>query len=301
MKVFKEKYLGFSAFAGLAFSFGLVGVSATAEAAPPANVLENIEARGIPEQAMPLDENVVRRAFVQMNKGMLVAGEKNGAPHLKLQLFSDVIVQAKNQSFERRNDESYTWFGGVEGDEHGNVVITVEDGKIAGLIIANGKTYRIQELPSGNQVVRELDTTQFKDHDDSYSETEGQQPDLSPQPNADTIGSTQFTQTLLLEPIDLTLVLLTYVDVLFVYTDDIYFSTGFPAAEMQNAIDVTNQSYANSGIYTRLRKVGQLYANYDETGNSATDLARIQGKTDGYWTWCIGIVIITKPISFRFG
>ncbi|MGK7892835.1 MAG: M12 family metallo-peptidase [Xenococcus sp. (in: cyanobacteria)] len=53
-------------------------------------------------------------------------------------------------------------------------------------------------------------------------------------------------------------------------------------ALIQLAIDETNQSYANSGIYTRLRLVRRYETDYDESSNMRLDRDRFRIRNDGF-------------------
>lgn len=74
-------------------------------------------------------------------------------------------------------------------------------------------------------------------------------------------------------------------DIMIVYTAEARQAEGSTETmqkTIQAAVDEVNQGYANSGIIQRLRLVHTAEINYTESGNSDTDLARLQNKTDGY-------------------
>ena len=75
------------------------------------------------------------------------------------------------------------------------------------------------------------------------------------------------------------------IDIMIAYTSDARASEGGTTAinkTIQAAVDEVNQGYANSGIIQRLRLVHTTEVNYAESGNSNTDLTRLQSKSDGY-------------------
>ena len=75
------------------------------------------------------------------------------------------------------------------------------------------------------------------------------------------------------------------IDIMIAYTSDARAAEGSTSAinrTIQSAIDEVNQGYANSGIIQRLRLVHTAEVSYTESGNSDTDLARLQNKSDGY-------------------
>jgi hypothetical protein len=72
------------------------------------------------------------------------------------------------------------------------------------------------------------------------------------------------------------------IDVLVVYTAAAAAASSNILAEIQLAVDETNQSYANSGIIQRVRLVHAAQVNYTETGKSDRDLARLQNPSDGH-------------------
>ena len=74
------------------------------------------------------------------------------------------------------------------------------------------------------------------------------------------------------------------IDVLVAYTPRARTAAGSAAAmalDIDAAVALTNQAYANSGVTQRIRLVRTVEINYTET-NMSTDLDRVTDKTDGF-------------------
>ncbi len=63
---------------------------------------------------------------------MLPKIEATNADGIELNLFPDVVVQAEKSYVELRGDDSYSWFGRVQGDPESSVILSVVYGKLAG-------------------------------------------------------------------------------------------------------------------------------------------------------------------------
>jgi peptidyl-Asp metalloendopeptidase len=214
--------------------------------------------------------NAGREPAVIRNRPVSIALERlagndlpEGADSILLNLFGDVSLVAQKDRMERRGPNRYTWFGTIPGVESGQAILVVEDGSMAGNITVNGQMYQIRAEGESIHAVREIDQSVFPDEADPIPVFA--QPDAAP-------FSTPTPQT-----DDGSII-----DVLVVYTAAAAGASGNITSEIQLAIDETNQSYANSGIAQRVRLVHSEQVVYTETGNSSTDLDRLQGPSDGY-------------------
>ena len=206
------------------------------------------------------DPTIVRSRYVHVDFDYLKEVES-----IVLNLLSDVSETAVRERVEKRSESRYSWFGRIDGMEHSSVVLTVEDGNMAGNITINGKIYQVRPAGSGIYSIREIDQSAFPSEAapilvEAPEDDQGPQSSSSPEPQLDD-GS--------------------IIDVMVVYTDDAAAASPNIVSEIQLAIDETNTSYAKSGITQRLRLVRTEEVNYVETGNLSADLHCITDQGDG--------------------
>jgi peptidyl-Asp metalloendopeptidase len=210
------------------------------------------------------DPTAMRTRFVKINFDQLRGNVfPDGAGSIFLNLYNDLSYRATKDRLEKRSATRYTWFGRVDGAALSQVILVVEDGIMAGNIMANGEFYQVRAVGEGIHAVRKIDQSKFPEEAPPipvHTSPDQSEP-LAPSSGADD-GST--------------------IDVLVVYTVAAASSSSNIMAEIQLGIDETNQSYANSGITQRVRLVHAAQVNYTETGKSATDLTRLKNKSDGY-------------------
>ncbi|MBW3021336.1 zinc-dependent metalloprotease, partial [Candidatus Woesearchaeota archaeon] len=210
-----------------------------------------------------VDPTVVRDRYVQVNFEHL-AGKNlsDGAESLVLNLFNSISFTAIKDRFEVRSTNQYTWFGRIEGMKHSQVILTVENGSMAGNITFPYGTYEVRNVGNGVHAIYEINQEAFPEEaPPALAPIMPDTPDMAPFSSEADDGS--------------------IIDVMVVYTDDVASASANIALEIQLAIDETNQSYANSGINQRLRLVHSAEVSYTETGNLSTDLNSITSKTDG--------------------
>jgi hypothetical protein len=210
------------------------------------------------------DPTVVRSRWVRVDFDLLRGDSlSEGASSIVLNLFDDISFQTIKDRFERRSSTGYTWIGRIAGTSISQVILTVEDDVLAGNILADGEPYQVRAVHEGTHAIRRIDQSQFPEEappipapiPSDKAET------FSPLPQAD----------------DGTLI-----DVLVVYTAAAANASSSINAEIQLAIDETNQTYVNSGVTQRVRLVHAAQVSYTETGHGDVDLVRLQNPSDGY-------------------
>lgn len=207
------------------------------------------------------DPAIVRGRCVRVKFDYLVGKDiPYGAEAIKLNLFYDVSHTVVKERVEKRSSGQYTWFGSIEDAEHSQVILVVENGSMAGNIRIEGNMYQIRKIGDGVHIICEIDQSAFPDEAPPIPVETPDASDIGP-PASQADGT----------PV---------IDVMVVYTDDVAIASGNIAAEIQLAIDETNQSYANSGINQRLRLVHSQEVVYDETGDMFTDLNCITSPSD---------------------
>ncbi len=195
-------------------------------------------------------------------------------------------LAAKVEKVERRLDGCYSIIGSVEGDEGSILVLAVEYDAVAAMIQSptTRETYRLKYVADGVHLVCAIDPSQFKpcggsDQAPPPNAIDDFVPDpddgmlIPPDPNGEggTRGACNAPQTVF--------------DGMIAYTDDARAAAGGANAinaECQAAVDVTNLAYTRSGVAARYRLVWRGEVAYAESGNSSTDLGRLQDTNDGF-------------------
>ena len=202
------------------------------------------------------DPTIVRSRNVIVNQDILHTDDI-----IELDLFGDVSFSIKKQRIQNRGPGRFTWFGSVKGQKDSQVILTVENGGMAGNITVDNQMYQIRDSGSGIHSVREIDLNGFGD---CFAPTPVDVKHFETEPIKDSKmddGS--------------------IIDIMVVYTAAAAASAGI-LSEIQLAIDETNQSYINSGVTPRLNLVHSAQVTYTESGDIQTDRNRLQSKTDGY-------------------
>ncbi len=231
----------------------------------------------VTQQNLSPRSEVTRRHFAQLHLNRMAdASSLDGVERIKLNLFDDVLLTAVKDRLERRSLTEYSWFGHIADAPHSQVILTVEQGSMAGNVTIEDErygvqgTYQIRPAPEGLHEIRQIDQSVFQEGNAAEGKSDyipvfTPMIDLPPGSQADD-GST--------------------IDVMVLYTDTAAAATANIAAEVQLGVDETNQSYINSGINQRIRLAHKAQVSYPETGNlcggTPNDLGRLQGKTDGY-------------------
>lgn len=247
---------------GIGMAFGESGNELFEETAIPADAKITVQKD---------KSTIVRTRYVKVNFDLLLdretdktdAQEDRGV--IVLNLFDDVSFTAVKDRTEKRSEKNYTWFGTLERVPYGHVVLTVEDGDMAGNISFPGGFYQIRPIGSGYHAIYEMDQSAFPEEAPPVEVP----PDSSDSSSAETSADDG-----------------SIIDMLVVYTPAAASHSANISAEIQLAIDETNQAYINSGMYHRVRLAGKSQVTYTESGflcnHTPSDLTRLRGTSDGY-------------------
>ena len=210
------------------------------------------------EHRLAVDETVVRDRFVRVDAAVLTrASASEGTETIALNLFEDVSMVAVRDRVERRSADRFSWFGRAKGA--GSVIFAVEGGAVAGNVRIGRELYQLRPVAGEVHVVRQIDPRAFPAED----------PPVRPRLSATGAEAVTVDDG-------------SIIDVMVVYTEDAANASGNIAAEIQLGIDLTNMAYENSLIDQRVRLVHSQQVEYVETGNSTTDITRLQAPSDGY-------------------
>jgi hypothetical protein len=192
------------------------------------------------------------------------------AGSLRLQLFPDLVLEARRKRVEVRAPGEYSWFGAVEGVEGSMATFAVKGEEVAGRIRLPGRVHNILSLGGGAFLIEEVDPSSLPGCGGAVVEP-GQAETLSGEMEAE--GPFPEHPGPMERQDDGSII-----DVLVVYT---------PAArstetQIQLVLDETNETYLNSEVDQRLRLVHHAETDYVESGNGAVDLDRLRRQSDGH-------------------
>ncbi len=196
------------------------------------------------------------------------------SPTIIIDLFDGQVITVDRLRVVERGVNDFTWFGKVRGIPDGQVILSVTNGYLSGLISfseQNSKkksSYSIEPVGENLYSLRENDFSNIAD-EPSLINSNISKSDLSSNTVAQTTtnisGDTGSS-----------------IDVLVLYSNQSAAATGaYMQSQAQSAIDVTNQAYANSGLPIRLNLVHVDQISYNETGDFVGMLNDITYGTNG--------------------
>lgn len=265
--------------------------AAAAPIMPPADLLALQNAAGLfitPANPPPVSPDLtsrqtvdrVRLAHIDFNAAAASANPSVSGGSLLLNLFDDASWIAINDRVEPHvaSPTGYTWIGRVLGKPASEVVLSIDQGTLHGHINLGDQLFAVEYSGnSGLHYVLELNPANFDPCGggllppantpapvETTSAAEVETPPFPPPP--DVTGN----------PI---------IDVMVVYTSAARSAAGGTQAmlnEVNTAITLTNQSYANTNVSQRVRLVYAAEVTYTESGNMDTDLNRLTYPSDGF-------------------
>ncbi len=229
-----------------------------------ANVPGSTDLYSIKQGREEPDRTVVRSRYIYVNFDYLYGKNlPEGAELVVLNLFDSVSFTAVKDRLEVRSSNRYTWFGRIDGVKHGQVILTVENGGMAGNIILPRGIYQIRAVGNGIHAVYEIDQSSFPEEAPPLPvNITPDSLDFAPRSRQADDGSV--------------------IDVMVVYTPAAAGASADISAEIQLGIDETNQSYVNSGINQRVGLVHTAQVTYTGSGDMILDLTRLQDISDGH-------------------
>ncbi|MBE9548375.1 MAG: hypothetical protein IMF09_03135 [Proteobacteria bacterium] len=164
---------------------------------------------------------------------------------------------AKRTRFEYRGFEDFTWRGQFDDSASGTLVLTVHQGVVIGFIQHAEKTYIIENLQDGSEVMMEIDQGLYPECAgvEVPSETGLPPRNLAQVSSGDTAAR---------------------IDVMVMYTPEARDAAGGVAAieaTAQAAVDTANTAFTDSDVITRFHLVHAEVTTYHDSGNSSLDLS----------------------------
>ena len=210
-------------------------------------------------------------AVLHQMRGPLAAGIPQS---LRIAFFDDADLLIQINQSERVGNGATTYIGTVPGFAMSSVVIVEENGVLSGNVNVLGKKYQIRNVGAAGHVLRQIDAAALPPDHSALPRRTGEK--TGPMRSRISAPTETAIQTATDDG--------TLIDVMIVYTPAARISQGGAAAMnslVNLAVAETNIAYANSFVKQRVRVVYAGEVNYAES-DFATDLARLQGTTDGF-------------------
>ena len=80
---------------------------------------------------------------------------------LRLNLFEDVTLNAVFDRIERRSQDSFTWFGHIQGTETSQVTLVVEREVMVGNIRIRGALYQVRYVGDGTHAIYQINAQAY--------------------------------------------------------------------------------------------------------------------------------------------
>ncbi len=216
---------------------------------------------------------ITRQRNCGVDINILQEASKGIVNSLQFNLFPDTILNGDITQIIIRTENTYTLIGNIVGSHSGGFIISVnEDVMVGNLCTLAGETYQILFTPSNFHIIKAIDNSRLPE-----CGTGSEDYVLSQYTNYTEASSAAKAQTVSDDG--------SIFDVMVVYTAAARIAIGGTVAMealINQHVDSANVSYANSGIAPRLRLVHQQEIVYTETGNSHTDIVRLQNDSDGH-------------------
>lgn len=257
---------------------------------PPADLLALQNAVGLfitPISAPPVPPSltsrptVSRARFVEVdfNAAFATANSALSGSSFVLNLFDNATWVAVNDRIEPHvaSPTGFTWIGRIVGKPASEVVLSFDQGTMHGHINLVDQLFGVEYSGTGGlHFVIELNPANFAPCGGALTP-----PAMTPPPT-DSSGAAQVETPPFPPPPDVAGNPI--IDVMVVYTSAARSAAGGTQAmlnEVNTAINLTNQSYANTNVSQRVRLVYAAEVAYTETGDMHTDLNRLT-YTDGF-------------------
>jgi hypothetical protein len=199
----------------------------------------------------------VKESEIRINLAELSRGS---AESLSLPLFDGKTYDAKSTGIEVRGMTDLTWRGKIrQGKFEGDVILTLKNGYVAGLIYSPNAVYEIVPIKD-RQILVQLDQSLFPE---CAGDIKGDPPVQSAKPEGSGAAVDSGDR----------------IDVLVLYSTPVKTTLGGDAqaqAFAQSAIDTTNTTYINSKIRQRVRLVNAQETGVAETGDLGTELSALR-------------------------
>ena len=239
------------------FVLGLLALSAGPLGAQPAPSLFTPVARAASADAA-VNPTIVRARYVRVAVDRVASADaQDVAPRVTLNLFDDVTLNAALERVDRTSD-GYVWVGRVPEVAMSTVTLATSRGMMYASVLTPAATYIVRPAGRGDYLVTQIDQSAFPAEAHPV-----------PAPASQPAAAARAADVLMADDAST-------IDVMVLYTPAAAAAaSGGISALVDNAISITNTTYANSGVTQRLRLVYSGQVNYTESGDIALDLANM--------------------------
>lgn len=218
---------------------------------------------------------IIRSRFVGINLGYMDGtGPRGKSDTLRLNLFSEVTLNARLDRVEDAWPNGYIWVGHLEGVPFSQVSLVVQDGIMAGTVANFDETYAVRYAGNGVHSIIQVDPGGFPP----------ESPPLIPPILSSATKSPMAVSKIYLPVLSKPSSIPSgpTINVLVVYT--LAAQTAAGGATAMNAlinlgVSETNTSYQNSGINQRISLANAVQVGYTESGSMNTDLTNLTNGT----------------------
>lgn len=174
---------------------------------------------------------------------------------------------------KQRGAAKLLW-SGVLQDNKNRIFFSVGDGAVTGMIHLDQMVFAIEPLEAGYHVLVELDQSKFGPDDPPESSSKNEQ---------DRNEETQALRARLSKPdLQASIASTASIDMLVAYTPAVASASGNVASLIYACEQSANETLSNSSVNAELYVVHSVQVSYTESGNTQTDVNRLQGTNDGY-------------------
>ncbi|HEX7185802.1 MAG TPA: M12 family metallo-peptidase [Thermoanaerobaculia bacterium] len=199
-------------------------------------------------------EAVVEARPIEIDGSQLAAGQEK----VRFELFRGIRYEAVLSGLERRGPAEVTWRGWLGRPGEDRVVLTFHESHVAGLVFSPEGVYEIAPLPDGGHRLARIDQDRF--------------PACGGAPTPVRSGTeTPLDNDVLAAAADSA----DQIDVMIAYTPQARNAAGGTAAirtTAQNAVDMANTAFIDSGMVARFVLVSTVLANRNDSGDMVADL-----------------------------
>lgn len=232
------------------------------------------------------DKTIVRSKNVRLNFGALtdsmnarkLDSEAEGQAVVLLNLFDDATYYASlRMSGKSANGKSLILSGRLEGMDFGRVTFAINGDIASGMVTTDdGAFFEIRYTGSGMYSIIEVDRTQFPEVEHMPVRADAAEDSLSRNNYLVNDGDVVESGALVDDG--------STIDIMVLYSSNSRAGAGGVEAiesRINLATEVTNQSFANSGIDVRVRVVYMEEVGYDDNAGYYSALKDVRGKYDG--------------------
>ncbi len=196
---------------------------------------------------------IVEARAIQIDGSQLAAGQET----VRFELFKGTRYEVVLSGLERRGPFDVTWRGWLGPAGGDRVVLTFQDSHVAGMVFSPEGVFEIAPLAGGGHRLARIDQSRFPPCGGD------------PTPPGDQSLSSDAAPAAALDSAD-------QIDVLIAYTPQARTGAGGTAAirtTAQNAMDMANTAFIDSGMVARFVLVSTMLANRNDSGNISADLS----------------------------